>query len=318
MNPDLRDQNPASLPVGRPPMGKVSLAKRDESSNARLGTARGISVRRGWEHMFAMPRKPRYTEQQVRDAVAESPSLTAALRRLGLRPAGGNHRTLRTLIERYGISTEHFNKNWVLRGARPRKAIPLDEVLVENSVYSRTKLKQRLYDAGLRPRRCEFCGQGEEWRGRQMSLILDHINGVATDNRIENLRIVCPNCAATLDTHCGRKNRLDRNPRNCLYCGAEFTPRYATHRYCSQICGTHSKGPREPRPERRKVERPPYEQLMADVKSTSFVAVGRKYGVTDKAVRKWIRWYEYQQEMDEWRQQEAQARADCEARQRAA
>ena len=49
-----------------------------------------------------------------------------------------------------------------------------------------------------------------------------------------------------------------------------------------------------PAPERRKVERPSYEQLMADVASMSFVAIGRKYGVSDNAVRKWIRWYEYQ------------------------
>ncbi len=258
-----------------------------------------------------MPRRPRYTEDDVRAAVAESPSLTEALSRLGLRPAGGNHRTLRNLIERYDIPTDHFNPNWVLRGPRSRTAIPLDDVLVENSTYSRCKLKERLYDAGLRQRRCELCGQSESWHGRQMSLILDHVNGVATDNRLENLRIVCPNCAATLDTHCGRKNRLDREPRSCLHCGTEFTPKYESHRYCSQICGTHSKGPRQPRPERGKVERPSYEQLMADVASMSFVAIGRRYGVSDRAVRKWIRWYEYQREMEEWRQREVEARKDA-------
>ena len=258
-----------------------------------------------------MPRTPRYSEEQIRAAVAESPSLTAALRRLGLRPAGGNHRTLRKLIEQYGISIDHFDKNWVLRGPRSRRAKPLSEVLVSHSDYNRTKLKQRLYEAGLRQRQCEMCGQGEEWRGRKMSLILNHINGVGTDNRLENLRIVCPNCAATLDTHCGRKNRLERELRTCLHCGGAFFAKYDSHRYCSQICGTRSKGSREPRPERRKVERPPYEQLMADVASMSLLAVGRKYGVSDNAVRKWIRWYEYQRELAEWaeRKQGASKRA---------
>ncbi len=70
----------------------------------------------------------------------------------------------------------------------------------------------------------------------------------------------------------------------------------------------HPQRPRQPRPERRKVERPPYEQLMADVASMSFVAIGRKYGVSDNAVRKWIRWYEYQREMEEGRPGESQAK----------
>jgi hypothetical protein len=125
-----------------------------------------------------------------------------------------------------------------------------------------------------------------------MSLILDHINGVPTDNRIENLGIVCPNCAATLDTHCGRNVPRERI---CPGCGHAFSPRSVRHRYCSGGCwGTVSsqalKG--KPRPHARKVPRPPYEQLMADVASMSIVAVGRKYGVSDNGVRKWIRWYE--------------------------
>jgi hypothetical protein len=236
--------------------------------------------------------KPRYTELEVREAVEQSSSYAAALRLLGLRSAGANSKTLKRHIERYGISTEHFDPNWTRRGSLNTPRRSLEEVLVENCEYNRGRLKRRLFEAGLKKRECELCGQGETWHGRSMSLILDHINGMATDNRLENLQIVCPNCAATLDTHCGRKSRLELGFRTCEHCGGSFAPKYPKQRYCSQACGVHSKGPRDPRPERRKVERPPYEQLMAEVGQLGFSAVGRKYGVSDNAVRKWIRWYQ--------------------------
>ncbi len=239
-----------------------------------------------------MPRTPRYSEQQVRDAVVSARSLAEALRALGLRPAGGNHRTLHRLIAKYGISIDHMDPRWAVRRARRTVAMPLSEILIEGSTYSRGHLKDRLFAEGVKQRTCELCGLGDEWRGRPMSLILDHINGVANDNRIENLRNVCPNCAATLETHCGRKNRIDREPRACLHCSAEFVPKYPSHRYCSQRCGSHGKGSHAPRPERRKVPRPSHDQLLSDVQSMSFLAVGRKYGVSDNAIRKWLRYYE--------------------------
>jgi hypothetical protein len=124
----------------------------------------------------------------------------------------------------------------VAAGSGTARRRPLDEILVVGSTFSRNHLKERLYQAGLKPPVCEMCGQGEVWRGATMAMILDHINGVANDHRIENLRIVCPNCAATLDTHCARGRRISRADQSCLRCGASFRPKSATQRYCSREC----------------------------------------------------------------------------------
>lgn len=229
-------------------------------------------------------------------------SYSEVLRSLGMRPAGGNHALLRKYVDRiWKIPTDHFDP--AAAGIRNlhKTPKPLREILVRGSTYSRRNLKQRLFDVGLKKRHCQMCGQGEDWHGRSMSLILDHINGTPDDNRIENLQIVCPNCAATLDTHCGRKNRRAAPVRACKLCGRKFTAKYRGHIYCSRACGHRRdrSGLRgKPNPDIRKVERPPYEQLLGEIEATSYLAVGRKYGVSDNAVRKWVRWFERQIERE--------------------
>jgi Zn-finger nucleic acid-binding protein len=131
-----------------------------------------------------------------------------------------------------------------------------------------------------------------------MSLILDHINGVSDDHRLENLRMLCPNCNATLETHCGRNTPRERI---CPACGQMFVPRGHLHRYCSARCwGTEAarRYTGTVNVPARKVERPSYEQLLKDVSEMSLLAVGRKYGVSDNAVRKWLRWYKAQAERE--------------------
>jgi hypothetical protein len=236
---------------------------------------------------------PRYTEAEARAAIAASRSYSEALRRLGMRAAGGNHRTIRRYAEEiWRISVDHFDPDTVRRDALARPPIPLDDALVERSSYPRGRLKERLFAEGLKARRCELCGQGELWRGRRMALILDHVNGVHDDNRLENLRIVCANCNATLDTHCGRNGRAPASERECPACGREFLPRSARHRYCSRTCGQRAPGRRGPQPERQRVARPPYEQLVREIDALGYLGVGRKYGVSDNAIRKWRRAYE--------------------------
>ena len=233
--------------------------------------------------------RSRYSEEEAREAIAASFSWAEALRRLGMCHSGGNWRLLKDRAAIWGIESDHFDRYARSREiSRRKRRTPLEEILVEGSTYSRWALKERLYEEGLKKRECELCGQGENWRGRRIGLILDHINGIRDDNRFENLRIVCPNCAAGLDTHCGRKNRLEPT-RKCAGCNANFRPKLPSQRYCSTRCGFRSPGPRGPRPELRKCERPPLEQLLAEIDELGYSAVGRQYGVSDNAIRKWVR-----------------------------
>lgn len=248
------------------------------------------NVRDACEHMLV----PGYSESEARRAVAASSSYAEALRKLGFSPYGGNHRLFRRWVDEiWQIPTEHFDAGRAQRRGLRRKLTPLSEVLVEHSQYSRKRLKARLFACGLKEPRCELCGQGENWRGARMAMIIDHINGVPDDNRIENLRIACPNCAATFETHCGRKNRRGVEPRTCAVCGSDFVPDTTRQTHCSRRCGTrHTNRQRAPRPETRKVERPRYSSLIEETRTLGSSAVGRKYGVSDNAVRKWMRWYE--------------------------
>jgi hypothetical protein len=210
-----------------------------------------------------------------------------------MRAAGGNDRTIRHYVEEvWRIPVDHFDPDGVRRAALRRPPVPLADVLVAGSTYQRSRLKERLFNEGLKERRCELCGQGEIWHGHRMSLILDHVNGVHDDDRLENLRVVCANCNATLDTHCGRNTRLPVQERACLHWGTPFLPRHERHRYCSRDCGQHAPGIRTPQVARRRVERPTYRQLVAEIERLGYLAVGRKYGVSDNAIRKWRRAYE--------------------------
>ena len=246
-----------------------------------------------------------FTREEAEEAIRSSDCWADALRRLGYRPVGHNYRTLQKWVTRWGITVDHFDPNASRRRAGITRKQPLDAVLVAGSSYKGNRLKERLYKEGLKERRCEKCGQGETWRGRRMSLIIDHINGVSNDNRLDNLQILCPNCAATLDTHCGRNLPT---LRLCARCRSGFTPKDRSQRYCSSSCwyetrrelrfvslvrGSTEPGlPGVPQPQLREVERPPFEQLVREVTDSSFVAVGKKYGVSDTAIRKWLLMYE--------------------------
>ena len=139
-------------------------------------------------------------------AVAASDSVSEVSRRLGYTPNGGIHRMVLQHIRNAGLDTSHFTGTRWARGKRLPK-VPLKEILVENSTYrANSTLRRRLVAAGLLKAECAQCGL-TTWRGEPLPLHLDHINGDHTDNRLENLRILCPNCHALTDTWCGRNRK---------------------------------------------------------------------------------------------------------------
>lgn len=84
---------------------------------------------------------------------------------------------------------------------------PYQEILVENSTYRRASLRKRLIRDKLIPYECSECGLGPIWQGKPMPLILDHINGINNDNRLENMRFVCSNCDTQLPTYKSKNRR---------------------------------------------------------------------------------------------------------------
>lgn len=114
-----------------------------------------------------------------------------------------------------GTPSPHIGKT-IGRVPGWNEKFPLAQVLVEHSTYTRNSLKKRLIDDKILPYLCAGCGCEPEWMGKPLVLILDHINGVNDDNRIENLRFVCPNCNSQLPTFCGRNkgNLTKGRPRH--------------------------------------------------------------------------------------------------------
>jgi len=228
-----------------------------------------------------------WTEQIVKIIVNESYSKKEVLEKMNLKPFNGNYDTLNNYIKKYNLDISHFNRGKNKNKSILKKKIELKKILIENSTYTnRARLKERLYKEGLKERKCELCGQDEIWKGERMSLILDHINGINNDNRIENLRIVCPNCNATLPTHCGKnvndkRTKKEKRIKKIYYCS------------CGEIIRKNSSKCLKCHNEKlQKVKRPPYKQLIEEIKELGYRGTGRKYNVSDNSIRKWKIKYE--------------------------
>lgn len=146
------------------------------------------------------------SDVELTDAVANSISIRQVCLKLGTSTSGNSHEALRAKIRKLGLNTGHFTGKAWLKGKSHRynRRIPLDKILCQNSRYNRVSLKKRLLEANLLENKCYECGMPPIWNFKPLVLRLDHINGVSNDNRIENLRLICPACDSQSETYCGR------------------------------------------------------------------------------------------------------------------
>ena len=154
-----------------------------------------------------MSKKRKWTEAQFIDAVNSSLSYAQVLEKLGLKIAWSNYDTVKRKIKELNLDTSHMTGKAWNQGERfiiVKPAKPLSEILVEHSTYTNSNtLRKRLLKEGVKEYKCECCNR-TEWLGKPIKLELHHINGVKDDLRLDNLKILCPNCHAYTDNYRGK------------------------------------------------------------------------------------------------------------------
>lgn len=226
----------------------------------------------------------KYTELEINKILNESNSFREFLIKIGSSFSGSTaYISIKKQLKEMGINIPIFedNKKYIIKKKKDD-----EEIFVENSKFNRSHLKDRIIKNRMIEYVCLKCGNNGSWMEECISLQLEHKNGISNDNRIDNLCFLCPNCHSQTKTYSGKKNKkIEKNIKKYknkdkfCECGNKMG---SGSQRCFK-CAMSSI---------RKIERPKYEQLSLDIFEIGYRATGRKYGVSDNTIRKWIKYYE--------------------------
>lgn len=238
-----------------------------------------------------------FSKEQIQDVVNNNSNWMAIMNVFGYKSCT-NVPYIKTKLEKLNIDFSNVDPKYASACAR----IPLEEILVLNSTYgSMSRLKVRIQKELGWEHECSIC-KLREWNSKPIPLEIDHINGEHYDNRIDNLRFICPNCHAQTDTYKGKNMKVHkiRKSNEIIKAKQVVEPKKIIVPKCCD-CEKAVSDKRSLRCKLcnekhfiilRKVVRPSYEALQEDLSNMSMVKTGQKYGVSDNAVRKWLKVYE--------------------------
>lgn len=230
-------------------------------------------------------------EGEFINIVKSSYSFSEVLRRFDRRPETWNINSVKERAKLLGIDMSHFMTTRERGIKKVRKK--LSERLVINSIKGHTHdLKKHIIREGLIRNVCARCNNSGEWLGSPLSLTLHHVNGDSSDNRIENLEILCPNCHAQTDSFAGKALKRAKNKqekRICSMCERSLNRSNKSglciHCFSKSCLNNGGK-------QQRKVEvRPSEDELLLLIKEYGYCGTGRLFGVSDNAIRKWLKSY---------------------------